>query len=241
MPKACEMRAIAWRRMKEGGFWPVLAGFALVFLLGALAETAIRRFGIWQGWIWNMPLLDFLDQMGVAYEPEMEQLLATATIPYVEPGYRLAAAVAHAMWEGVLAFGGAVLAIAVMRGGATAFQAFSGFRWPIRTAALGFLRALLVFLWSLLFLVPGICASYSYRMAFLLLADHPDWSPWRAIQESKRLMRGHRWRLACLDASFIGWFLLVVVTFGFAGLFVTPYFATANAAFYEDLLDRTGN
>ena len=78
-------------------------------------------------------------------------------------------------------------------------------------------------------------------MAFLLLADHPDWSPWRAIQESKRLMRGHRWRLACLDASFIGWFLLVVVTFGFAGLFVTPYFATANAAFYEDLLDRTGN
>jgi hypothetical protein len=241
MPKACEMRAVAWRRMKEGGFWPILAGFALVFLLGALADTAIRRFGAWQGWIWNMPVLDFLDQLGIAYEPEMEQLLATATIPYVEPGYRIAAAVAHAMWEGILAFGGAVLAIAVMRGGATAFQAFSGFRWPIRTAALGFLRALLVFLWSLLLLVPGVIASYSYRMAFLLLADHPDWSPWRAIQESKRMMRGHRWRLACLDASFIGWFLLVAVTFGLAGLFVTPYFATANAAFYEDLLDRTGN
>ena len=41
-----------------------------------------------------------------------------------------------------------------------------------------------------------------------------------------------------MDFSFIGWFLLVVVTWGLAGLFVMPYFAAANAAFYEDLLDR---
>ena len=40
------------------------------------------------------------------------------------------------------------------------------------------------------------------------------------------------------NPSFIGWFLLVVVTWGLAGLFVMPYFAAANAAFYEDLLDR---
>ena len=55
----------------------------------------------------------------------------------------------------------------------------------------------------------------------------------------KKLMYGHRWRLACLDCSFIGWFLLVFVTWGLAGIFVMPYFAAANAAFYEDLLDRT--
>jgi len=55
----------------------------------------------------------------------------------------------------------------------------------------------------------------------------------------KKLMYGHRWRLACLDCSFIGWFLLVVATWGLAGIFVMPYFAAANAAFYEDLLDRT--
>ena len=90
----------------------------------------------------------------------------------------------------------------------------------------------------LLLFIPGICASYSYRMAFYLLADNPDWSPVRALKESKKLMYGHRWRLACMDFSFIGWFLLVVVTWGLAGLFVMPYFAAANAAFYEDLLDR---
>ena len=53
-------------------------------------------------------------------------------------------------------------------------------------------------------------------------------------------MHGHRWRLFCLDISFFGWFLLVGVTFGLGGIFVMPYFATANAAFYEDLLDRAG-
>jgi len=148
--------------------------------------------------------------------------------------------VVNALWEGVLAFGGSVIAIAAMRGGATAFQALSGFRWPFRTAGLGFLRMLLVFLWSLLLVVPGIRAAYSYRMAFYLLADHPDWAPGQAIAESKRLMHGHRWRLFCLDVSFLGWFLLVGVTRGLAGIFVMPYFATANAAFYEDLLDRDG-
>ena len=81
-------------------------------------------------------------------------------------------------------------------------------------------------------------AAYSYRMAFMLMADHPDWSPAKALSESRRIMHGHRWRLACLDASFIGWFVLVGATFGLAGIFVAPYFAAANAAFYEDLLDR---
>ena len=109
-----------------------------------------------------------------------------------------------------------------------------------RAAALGILRVLVVALGLLLFILPGILASYSYRMAFMLLADNPDWSPWRALRESRQLMYGHRWRLACLDASFIGWFLLVGVTFGLAGLFVMPYYATAHAAFYEDLLNRTG-
>ena len=224
--------------MKEGGLLPLLAGFAVIALLGSLADGAIRRFGLWRGWITNVSAADFLDQLGFAYEPELEQVLSSTLIPRPEPAYLIASHLVDAAWEGVLAFGCAVLAIAVMRGGATAFQAFSGFRWPFRTAALGLLNILLVALWSLLLLIPGICAAYSYRMAFLLLADHPDWSPWRAIQESKRLMHGHRWRLACLDASFIGWFLLVAITMGLAGIFVTPYYATANAAFYEDLLDR---
>ena len=238
MPTALDMRAAAWRKMKEGGGLPLIAGFALIFMIGVVINVAIRKFGLWQGLIVNVPALDILDQLGVALEPEQEKVLGALTIPQIDPIYGVAIFVAKMMWEGILTFGCAVIAISAMRGGATAFQVLSGFRWPFRTALLGFLRALLVCLWALLFFIPGICASYSYRMAFYLLADNPDWSPAKALKESKKLMYGHRWRLACMDFSFIGWFLLVVVTWGLAGLFVMPYFAAANAAFYEDLLDR---
>lgn len=241
MTTAREMRAAAWGKMKEGGLLPVLAGFALVFMLGSLADVAMRQIGNWMGWVTSVPVTDLCDQLGIVLEPEYEQSLAAIAVPHATLEYNATAIVADALWNGILAFGCAVITIAVMRGGAKAFQVFSGFRWPFRTAALGFLRTLLVVLWTLLLIVPGICASYSYRMSFYLMADHPDWSPWRAITESKRLMHGHRWRLACMDASFIGWFLLVGVTWGLAGIFVMPYFMTANAAFYEDLLDRTGN
>ena len=245
MPKAYEMRVAAWRRMKEGGLLPVIAGFALVFLLGKMADTVISRIGTSQGWIENISLLEAFVRQGVFAQqelqltPQQEEVLGAIVIPQMTPAYQAAVIAVNAFWEGVLVFGCSVLTIAVMRGGATAFQALSGFRWPFRTAALGFLRKLFVFLWSLLLVVPGVFAAYSYRMAFFLLADHPDWSPWKAIVESKRLMYGHRWRLFCLDISFFGWFLLVGVTGGIAGIFVIPYHATASAAFYEDLLDRT--
>ena len=240
MPTAYEMRAAAWRRMKEGGLLPVIAGFALVFLLGKLADTVINQIGTSQGWIVNVSLLEAFARQGLELTPRQEEVLGAVVVPQMTAGYQVAVIVVTALWEGILAFGCSVVTIAVMRGGATAFQALSGFRWPFRTAALGFLHSLLVFLWSLLLVVPGVCAAYSYRMAFYLLADHPDWSPWRAIAESKRLMRGHRWRLFCLDLSYFGWFLLVGVTAGLAGIFVVPYHATATAAFYEDLLDRAG-
>ena len=245
MPVAYEMRVAAWRRMKEGGLLPVIAGFALVFLLGKLADTAISRIGTSQGWVENISLLEAfarqgaLAQQGLTLTPQQEEVLGAIIVPQMTPAYQAAVIAVTSLWEGILAFGCSVLAIAVMRGGATAFQALSGFRWPFRTAALGFLRTLLVFLWSLLLVVPGVFAAYSYRMAFFLLADHPDWSPWKAIAESKSLMYGHRWRLFCLDLSFLGWFMLVFATCGLAGIFVIPYHATATAAFYEDLLDRT--
>lgn len=224
--------------MKEGGLFPALAGFAILFMLGTLADVLIRRFGLAQGWIAEIPICDVVHSIGLTVDSEAAQALVSYTIAWPTPGYQAFSVAVQVLWNGILSFGGAVLAVSVMRGGAVAFQAMSGFRWPFRTMGLGALRTLVVAFFSLLFVIPGIVEAYSYRMAFYLLADHPEWSPWKAMQESRRLMYGHRWRLACLDASFIGWFLLVGVTWGLAGIFVAPYYATANAAFYEDLLDR---
>ena len=249
MPTAYEMRAAAWRRMKEGELLPLVAGFALVMLLVYLADNVLNWYCLSRGWITKISVLDlleeskFLTQYATELTPEQEKVLGSTMIPLMSPTCRACVFLVNAIWEnGILAFGCAVLAVSAMRGGAKAFLVLSGFRLPmlLRTVSLGILRIVVVALGLLLFILPGILAAYSYRMAFMLLADNPDWSPVRALRESRKLMHGHRWRLFCLDASFFGWFLLVGVTFGLAGIFVTPYFAAANAAFYEDLLDRVG-
>lgn len=71
-----------------------------------------------------------------------------------------------------------------------------------------FFRGLFVFLWSLLFVIPGIIACYRYYMTPFILCENPDMTAREAINESKELMKGNKWRLFCLELSFIGWELL---------------------------------
>ncbi len=80
-----------------------------------------------------------------------------------------------------------------------------------KCVAMNLLRTLYVFLWSLLLIIPGIMASYSYSMADYLLSRHPEMSASEALRESKRMMMGRRGNLFCLEMSFIGWVLLCQV------------------------------
>ena len=73
-----------------------------------------------------------------------------------------------------------------------------------------FLRTLYVSLWSLLFVIPGLIANFSYYMAPFILSEHPEMKAKEAIKESKKLMKGNKWRLFCLEFSFIGWYALAL-------------------------------
>ena len=104
------------------------------------------------------------------------------------------------------------------------------------TAAARFLQGLYVFLWSLLFIIPGIVAGFSYAMTNYILAENPELTASEAIEQSKQMMYGHRWRLFCLQFSFIGWEILsALLTFGIGGLWITPYKQAATAAFYREI------
>ena len=101
------------------------------------------------------------------------------------------------------------------------------------TFLIGFLSQLFVALWSLLFLIPGIVKSYAYSMAYYVKLDHPDYG-WKAcIDESRRLMDGHKWEKFVLDLSFLGWILVGALCLGVGTLWVTPYMAATEAQFYE--------
>ena len=99
-----------------------------------------------------------------------------------------------------------------------------------------FFRDLYTFLWSLLFIIPGIVKSYEYQMIPYLLADNPQMTKEQAFEESKRMMQGQKWKAFVLDLSFIGWNILSALTLGILGIFyVQPYMDATHAALYEAL------
>lgn len=99
-----------------------------------------------------------------------------------------------------------------------------------------FFRDLYAFLWSLLFIIPGIVKSYEYRMIPYLLAENPDMTKEEVFAKSKEMMMGQKWKAFVLDLSFIGWDLLSVCTCGILSvLFVDPYKCATRAALYDTL------
>ena len=114
------------------------------------------------------------------------------------------------------------------------FRAFdSNFGNPL---VMGLLQTIFIFLWSLLFVIPGIVASYRYSMAPYILADNPEMDGKAALDSSKKLMYGKKGKLFCLHLSFIGWIILSAFTFGILYIcYVAPYMQAATTAFYESI------
>ena len=87
------------------------------------------------------------------------------------------------------------------------FQPFQNF---VNTFFAGFLSAIFTFLWSLLFVIPGIVKALSYSQVYYIMCDHPEYTGREAIDASREMMRGHKGELFVLQLSFFGWFLLSV-------------------------------
>ncbi len=81
--------------------------------------------------------------------------------------------------------------------------------------------------------------SLRFALCPFLIADYPEFTPAQVLGNSKSLMHGNKWRLVCLYFSFIGWLLLGAVTCGIAYLWVLPYVHTAEAAFYDEISERS--
>ena len=97
-----------------------------------------------------------------------------------------------------------------------------------------FFRMLFITLWSLLLVIPGIIATYSYSMTAYILCENPQMTAREAIKKSKELMKGNRWRLFCLEISFIGWELLAVLAIVLVTVMFMPtmfVMAAGSAAF----------
>lgn len=139
---------------------------------------------------------------------------------------------------------------------------FEGFSMFGKAFCLYLLYSIKIFLWSLLFVIPGIIAAFRYSQAFYLRVDHPEWSASDCIKESCRLMNGNKMKFFSLNLSFIGWYILaslplnlvsielhqglMVYSFGvlltmivsIPTIFVDLYVSISKTVFYEII---TGN
>lgn len=105
-----------------------------------------------------------------------------------------------------------------------------------------FLKNLYTWLWSLLFIIPGIYKSYQYRLVPYLLAENPEMDYNRALSLSASMMEGEKMDAFVLDLSFIGWYLLSALTCGIlAVVYVAPYQCHTNAGLYITLREKAIN
>jgi len=94
------------------------------------------------------------------------------------------------------------------------------------------LKGVMIFLWTLLFIIPGIIKSYAYSMVPYILSDNPNIGAKRALQLSEQMTRGHKFDIFVLELSFLGWYLLGVLALVVGTFFVMPYEDATKAELY---------
>lgn len=104
-----------------------------------------------------------------------------------------------------------------------------------------FLMNLKIFLWSLLFIIPGIIKSYEYYMVPYILSENPGISSKRAFEISKEMTNGEKFDIFWLGLSFFGWILLGTLACGIGVLFVEPYLQTTFAELYQVMREKAHN
>ncbi len=73
--------------------------------------------------------------------------------------------------------------------------------------------------------------SYYYKIANFVAIENPDLTSKESVEKSKEYMKGNRWKLFCLELSFIGWAVLAIFTLGIGYLWLIPYIQVAEISF----------
>lgn len=105
-----------------------------------------------------------------------------------------------------------------------------------------FFKDLYVFLWTLLFVIPGVYKKYQYRMVPYIMAEHPEMNYKEALELSKNMMDGEKWHAFVLDLSFVLWHVLGIITCGILEAFyIAPYQNLTNAELYRTICMQHNN
>ena len=237
MKVAADFRRIARESLKGKWFIAVLAG-VIAALLGAASWEGAPKFSINFDAEGTYASVEALGQrvnlQDILQNPNLEAVLAGSAVYIVV--LSLVILVIQLIIGAIISAGYHQFHLDLVDGKEASLNTlFAYFPYWKTMVVASLLQTLYIILWTLLFIIPGIIAAYRYSMTFFILAEHPELDAGEAIDRSKELMDGNKWRLFCLGFSFIGWRILCVFTFGVGNLWLNPYIQTANAAFYRDI------
>ena len=127
----------------------------------------------------------------------------------------------------------------------------------VRTMLTILLYAILIFIGSILLIVPGIIMACMFSQVYFIMKDDESIGYWKALSKSKDMMKGHKMQYFLLYLSFIGWALLALLIFmvitwfmltdqpiwglptllalGIFLMWLIPYMFTTFAHYYEDV------
>lgn len=261
--RAKDFRRMAWQALK--GVWGIAIVVALVAgLLGANSSVAMPNVRV------NVNITDEqsaaqleelemqVDEIEDIGNPEDAQLVEhlrmmlafsqRALEIYDTPAMRAVASIASILALVAMIIGGPIkvgyarfrLKIADGKRPLQFKELFSGFDVFGEAFLLQLRITLRVIGWTLLFIIPGIIAAYRYAQAYNIMAEHPELSSGACIEQSKAMMKGNKWRLFCLELSYIGWAFLCALTLGILSLWVAPYAAVAESFFYREVSGTLG-
>ncbi len=118
-------------------------------------------------------------------------------------------------------------------------QVFEGFESWGRALKAQLLTTIFTLLWTLLLIIPGIIAALSYSQIFYIISEDKNIGINDAIEKSKKMMYGYKWKFFRLQLRFIGWAFLCILTLGIGFLWLIPYIQVTAAKFYDDIKGET--
>lgn len=84
--------------------------------------------------------------------------------------------------------------------------------------------------------IPMFIKAVAYSQMFFLVAEYPDLTARKAMKISILITNGYKWEITKTFFSFMGWFILSILTFGFLDLYVTPYYKMTMTNVFHALM-----
>ena len=220
----------------RANYWHAVLVALVYFLLNGGAVTISRRFNTTT--TTTNSSFSYNDSYSLADDPTIKWIIGLAlgvVLIAVAIGFTFAIFVINPINVGVQTF-----FLRNSSGEAEGFHLGDGFKYNyLNVVKTMFFMNLWILLWTLLFIVPGIIKSYSYRLVPYILAENPDIDTNEVLRRSEQLMRGNKWETFIYDLSFIGWYILGIF-FLVSVFWVQPYKLSCDAELYRLLAGKSG-